>query len=59
MFAWLPLLSACNLYCLTPLFFASHFSLGSFIALEGQILKYSVNYLHFVLLRRGLTGLFG
>ena len=43
--AWLPLLSACNLQCLTPLFFASYFSLGSFIALEGQSLEYSVNML--------------
>ena len=45
MSAWLPLLSACDLQCLTPLFFASCFSLGSFIALEGQSLKYSVNML--------------
>ena len=43
--AWLPLLSACNLHCLTPLFFASYFSLGSFIALERQSLEYSVNML--------------
>ena len=58
MSAWLPLLSACNLWCLTPLFFASYFSLGSFIVLEGQSLEYSVNYLHFVLLRRGRARLF-
>ena len=45
MSAWLPLLSACNLQCLTPLFFASYFSLGSFIALEGQSLEYPVNML--------------
>ena len=45
MSAWLHLLSACNLQCLTPLFFASYFSLGSFIALEGQSLEYSVNML--------------
>ena len=45
MSAWLPLLSACNLQCLTPLFFASYFSLGSFIALEGQSLEYFVNML--------------
>ena len=32
MSAWLPLLSACNLQCLAPLFFASYFSLASFIA---------------------------
>ena len=43
--AWLPQLSACNLQCLTPLFFASYFSLGSFIALKGQSLGYSVNML--------------
>ena len=45
MSAWLPLLSACKLYCLTPLLFTSYFSLGSIIALEGQSLKYSVNML--------------
>ena len=46
MSAWLPLLSAYNLYCLIPLLFASYFSLGSFIAQErGQSLKYSVNML--------------
>ena len=42
---YVSMASACNLYCLTPLFFASYFSLGSFIALEGQSLKYSVNML--------------
>ena len=43
--AWLPQLSTCNLQCLTPLFFASYFSLGSFIALKEQSLGYSVNML--------------
>ena len=61
MSAWLPLLSACNLQCLTPLVFASYYSLRSFIALEGRSLEYSVknvDYLHFVLLRRGRPRLF-
>ena len=55
MSAWLPLLPACNLQCLTPLFFVSYFSRCPFIlkdmlallmlALEGQSLKFSVNML--------------
>ena len=45
MSAWLPQLSGCNLQCLTPLLFVSYFPLGSFIALKGQSLGYSVNML--------------
>ena len=58
--AWLPLLSACNLWCLAPVFcqlFLSrliHSSRGT----KFEIFREHVDYLHFVLLRRSRAGLF-
>ena len=59
--AWLLLLSACNLQCLTPLFFCQLF-LSRLIHSPGGtkfgIFREHVDYWHFVLLRSGRSRLF-
>ena len=59
--AGLPLLSVCNLWCLTPLFFCQLFLSRLIHSSRGTkfgIFREHVDYLHFVLLRRGRPRLF-